>query len=220
MSKNNLPSYREGLKELRTNLAQMLPQASLNVFDEDAKHLEQSFEEILKVNPGDKAPNFTLSNAAGNNVQLYTLLQQHKVVLVFYRGTWCPYCNLALSQYQAARAEMEKAGAQLVAISAQTPDESMTMKEKNNLEFSVLSDNGNLVANLYTSVFRNGEKPLTEMENLGFDFDAYYGNDSKEIPVPCVFIIEQDGIISFAKTEGGDYRNRTDAQEIILQLSK
>lgn len=218
MSVKTQPSYSEGLKALRSNLESMLPQESLKVFDNDANQLTNRFPTILKVKIGDKAPDFTLSNARGESINLFDQLKQNKVVLVFYRGTWCPYCNLALSQYQSMLPTIKENGANLIAVSAQTPDESLSMQEKNNLDFEVLSDNGNLVARLYTTVFRNGDAPLEEMDKLGFDFDAFYGNDSKEIPVPAVFIIEKDGHISFAKTEGGDYRNRTESLEIITKL--
>jgi len=217
MSNNNL-SYKEQFVELRTNLGQMLPAESLEVFDNDAEHLNNSIKESLKVSEGQIAPDFTLTNAIGNNVNLYNKLKEYRVVLVFYRGTWCPYCNLALSHYQSALAEIDKEGAKLIAVSSQTPDESLNIKEKNNLEFEVLSDNGNLVASLYTQVFKNDEKPLAEMTKLGFDFDSFYENDSKEIPVPAVFIIEKNGTISFAKSEGGDYRKRTEVSEIISNL--
>jgi len=215
MSVKILPSYNEGLKELRNNLQGMLPSESLEVFDNDASQLASAFEKILKIDPGEKAPDFTLSNAIGETVNLYNRLESNKIVLVFYRGTWCPYCNLTLSQYQSILQDIKSQHGELIAISSQTPDESLSIKEKNSLEFEVLSDNGNLVAQLYTTVFKNGEAPLKEMEKLGFDFDSFYGNDSKEIPVPAVFIIEQDGTVSFAKTEGGDYRNRTESAEII-----
>ena len=138
--------------------------------------------------------------------------------MTFYRGTWCPYCNLQLNQYQQALPSIKNAGAQLVAISPQTPDESLNIKEKNELQFEVLSDNGNIVARQYTTVFKNGEEPINTMTALGFDFDAHYSDDSREIPVPAVFIIEQNGTISFAKTAGGDYRNRVEAADIINAL--
>jgi len=218
MSVEKFPSYTEGLKELRSNLKGMLPQESLQVFDNDADQLKDAFINILKVKTGDKAPDFTLSNAIGETINLYSRLKSNRVVLVFYRGTWCPYCNLALSQYQSILKVIKSLGAELIAISPQTPDESLSIKEKNQLDFEVLSDNGNLVAQLYTTVFKNGEAPLQEMSKLGFDFDSFYGNDSKEIPVPAVFIIEQDGTTSFSQTEGGDYRNRLDASEIINSL--
>ncbi len=218
MPEKLMPTYHEGLKVLRGNLKEMLPAESLKVFDEDADQLGKTFNQILKIKTGEKAADFTLSNAIGDPVNLYQSLKQHKVVLVFYRGSWCPYCNLALSQYQGILDELKNLGAKLIAISPQTPDESLSIKEKNELAFEVLSDNGNLVAQLYTTVFKNADAPIKEMKKLGFDFDDFYGNDSKEIPVPAVFIIQQDGMVSFAQSEGGDYRKRTEPRLIIESL--
>ncbi|MEQ8924226.1 MAG: peroxiredoxin-like family protein, partial [Fulvivirga sp.] len=201
------------------NLQGMLPEEVLAVFEKDAIALEATHNSILKVQAGDKASNFSLTNALGDVVKLSELLKQGKVVLTFYRGTWCPYCNLQLAQYQQALSEIKELGAQLVAISPQTPDESLNMKEKNELQFEVLSDNGNMVAHNYTTVFKNGDTPLEAMANLGIDFDSHYSDDSKELPVPAVFIIEQDSTISFAKAIGGDYRNRVEVAEIINSLS-
>ena len=211
-------SYQEELRNLRKQLQEALPESSINIFDQDAENLEKDHEKILKLKAGDVAKDFTLTNALGNTVNLFNMLDKSRVVLVFYRGTWCPYCNLALSMYQKYLEDFNAHNATLVAVSGQTPDESLSFKEKNELAFEVLSDNGNMVANLYTTVFRNSETALNEMENLGFSFDSFYGNDSKEIPVPAVFIIEQNGDISFARSEGGDYRNRTDASEILESL--
>ncbi len=216
--KTKIPSYAEGLKELRSNLGNMLPADALQVFDKDAKSLQEKHQSILKLSKGDKAPDFALSNAIGDTIKLSDLLENGKVVLTFYRGTWCPYCNLQLNQYQQALSEIKNANAQLVAISPQTPDESLNIKEKNELQFEVLSDNGNIVARQYTTVFKNGDEPINTMTALGFDFDSHYSDDSREIPVPTVFIIEQDRTISFAKTAGGDYRNRVEVSEIINSL--
>ena len=123
----NSPSYQEGLKELRSNLTTMLPSEALDVFDTDAEWLKSQHPSILKLSIGDKAPDFSLSNASGESVKLSELLMEDKVVLTFYRGTWCPYCNLQLSQYQQVLPEIKSLGAQLVAISPQTPDESLNM---------------------------------------------------------------------------------------------
>ena len=213
-----LPSYQEGLKELRNNLSQMLPAEALDLFDNDAKTLQTTHQDILKVQVGDKAPDFSLSNAVGETVRLSNLLKNGKVILTFYRGTWCPYCNLQLNQYQQMLPEIKEKGGQLVAISPQTPDESLSIKEKNNLAFEVLSDNGNIVAKQFTTVFKNGEQPVAAMQKLGIDFDSFYSDDSREIPVPAVFIIEQDNTVSFAHTTGGDYRNRTEASAILEAL--
>jgi len=214
-----IPSYTEELQELQGNLQKMLPPEALEVFDRDAQALQARHTSILKLNEGDTAPDFALSNAIGEVVKLSDLLKTSKVVLTFYRGTWCPYCNLQLNQYQRSLSEIKAMGAKLVAISPQTPDESLNMKEKNELQFEVLSDNGNMVARKYTTVFANGDTPVEMMTSLGIDFNSHYSDDSRELPVPAVFVIEQDGRIALAQTAGGDYRNRVEVADILNALS-
>ena len=214
----NTTSYKDNLKELRENLKKMLPEDALNVFDNDAKDLQFKHQSVLKLKVGDEAPDFALSNANGETVKLSNLLKKERVVLAFYRGTWCPYCNLQLAHYQNVLGDIHSLNAQLIAVSPQTPDESLNIKEKNELKFEVLSDNGNIVARNYTTVFKNGDVPVNTMTSLGFDFDGHYSDDSRELPVPAVFIIDKDGTIIFAKAEGADYRNRVEASEIIQTL--
>ena len=215
-----IPSYQEGLNELNANLSSMLPSNALEVFDADAKALQQEHGAVIKLKEGDKAPDFTLSNAVNESVNLYDVLKGSRVVLTFYRGSWCPYCNLALNQYQAILSEIKEAGGTLIAISPQTPDESLNIKEKNELQFEVLSDNGNIIAKQFTTIHANPEKSQAEMTHLGYDYNSYYSDEDSEIPVPATFIIEQDGMISFAKSEGGDYRNRVEPSEIMNALIK
>ena len=211
-------SYQENLKDLRDNLGNMLPKEALAIFDNDAESLQVNHKSILKLQEGEKAPDFSLTNAKDKTVRLSELLKKEKVVLTFYRGSWCPYCNLQLSHYQKSLDEIHDLGAELVAISSQTPDESLNVKEKNELNFEVLSDNGNMVARQYTTVFKNADAPVNTMTELGFDFDAHYSDDSRELPIPAVFVIEKDSTVSFAKSLGGDYRNRVEASEIINHL--
>ena len=218
MEKISIPSYKEGLNELRGQLKEMLPSNALTTFDNDATQLEKDHSSILKLNTGDMAPDFSLVNAIGETIRLNDLLQKGKVVLTFYRGSWCPYCNLQLSQYQQILNEINEKGASLVAISPQNPDASLGIKEKNELQFEVLSDNGNIVARKFTTVFKNGDSPIDAMTDLGYDYDGFYGDDSREIPVPAVFIIDQDRKIIFAKAEGGDYRNRVEPIEILKNI--
>ena len=218
MEKTTIASYQNGLKELRAQLKKMLPEKALTAFDTDAEHLKENYTSTLKLKKGDIAPNFSLVNAIGEMVSLNELLEKGKVVLTFYRGTWCPYCNLQLSQYQRILSTIKEKGANLIAISPQTPDASLSIKEKNELAFEVLSDNGNIVARKFTTVFKNSDLPIDAMTDLGYDYDSFYGDNSREIPVPAVFIINQDSKIIFAKTEDGDYRNRVESLEIINAL--
>ena len=212
------PSYQEGLQTLRDSLKQMLPAESLNGFDQYAEELDRSMQKILKLNVGDIAPAFTLTNQTGEPVSLKEVLKSHQAVIIFYRGAWCPYCNLQLAQLQASLENIHEANGQLLAISPQTPDASLSLAEKNNLKFEVLSDVGNRVARQYTTVFKHSDEGTAILTGLGIDFLGHYSDDSGEIPVPAVFIIGQDGKVKFAKSEGGDYRNRVETSEIIHAL--
>jgi len=215
-----VPSYKEGLKELRENLSDILPPKKQQIFDRDAEALQREHVPVLNLNLGDLAPDFTLSNAVNQSVNLYETLKKNRVVLTFYRGAWCPYCNLILSQYQAILPDITDAGAVLIAVSPQSPNGSFDMQERNALQFQVLSDNGNLIAKEYTTVHPNPKDSLDTMTEMGYDYDSYNSDEGSALPVPATFIIERDGIISFAKSEGADYRNRVEPIEIINALNK
>lgn len=215
-----IPSYQESLKELKENPSRMFSGHANDVFNSDAEELGKEYASILKFQVGERAPNFTLLNALSEPVNLYKVLETKRVVLTFYRGIWCPCCNLSLNHYQSALPEIEKAGATLIAISPQTPDESFNIKEKNALQFEVLSDNGNIVSREFTTIHKNPKRSLAKMSELGYDYDSYYADEGSEIPIPAVFLIEKNGIVSFAKTEGGDYRNRVESSDIINALNQ
>ncbi len=214
----DLPNYAQNLQQLVADLKGMLPAPQLSVFNNDAAALARSYPEPLKLRVGDKAPAFTLPDAAGVSRSLRDTLRQGPVVLVFYRGVWCPYCNLQLKTYQQILPQIRAAGAQLVAVSPMTPDSSNAMGETNGLQFAVLSDAGNQVARQYTTVFRNPEASIKAMQELGYDFFAFYGDKSAELPVPAVFVIGRDGVITLARSEGGDYRERVEPAEILDAL--
>lgn len=180
-----IPSYKENLSGLITQLGEMLPADKLEVFNKDAKQLSEKYSASLKLAKGDKAPSFTLCNAHGEKVSLEDLLQKGVVVLTFYRGVWCPYCNLELKTYQEILPQIKKAGASLVAVSPMTPDNSVQMIDANELQFEVLSDVGNKVARQFTTVFKNADTSIQAMSELGYDFHGFYDDTSAELPVPA-----------------------------------
>lgn len=214
------PTYKESLKGLIQQLSEMLPEDKFAVFNHDAKQLGDTYTSPLKLNIGDKAPSFSLPNATGKTVSLDDLLQQGAVVLTFYRGAWCPYCNLELKTYQQILPQIKQTGANLVAVSPMTPDHSLQMKDSNELQFEVLSDVGNKVASRFTTVFKNPETSIQAMADLGYDFHSFYNDSTAEIPVPATFVIAQDGTIQFAGTAGGDYRERIEPQKILDVLAQ
>lgn len=214
-----VPSYQQGVKALREQLAGMLPAPQLAVFHADADQQGVDISRDLRVKVGDTAPLFSLPDANGNAVALADLLQQGKVVLTFYRGVWCPYCNLELRNLQAILPQIHAAGATVVAVSAMKPDFSAATQSQNELTFTVLSDMDTAVASQYTTVIQNPQTSTQAMADLGYDFYAFYDNQSGNLPVPATFVIDQQGKIIFAESKGGDYRERVEPQAILDALA-
>jgi len=211
----NAPSYKEDLKELVSQLTDMLPEDKFAVFNKDAEKLAQIHQSPLAINVKDLAPDFSLPNAKGQAVHLADVLSNGPVVLTFYRGIWCPYCNLHLKLLQQILPEIKNSGANLLAISPMKPDHSASMSESNRLEFEVLSDFENQVAKQYTTVFKNADDPINTMSELGYDFYSFYDEPSAELPISATFVIASDGEVIFAESEGGDYRLRTEPRKIL-----
>jgi peroxiredoxin len=181
--------------------------------------LEAGVGSGLKV--GDKAPNFTLPNTRGESVQLFDELKKGKVVLSFYRGGWCPYCNLELRAYQSMIEEIHEGGATVLAISPQKIDESLMTEEKNELSFHVLSDEDYTVIKDYKLYFEFPDHLVqTYSEKFSLDLSKYNGSENPwSLPVPGTLIIDQDGTIlkSYANV---NYMERLDPQEVLAYLTK
>jgi peroxiredoxin len=168
---------------------------------------------------GDPAPTFTLPDARGGEVSLRRLLVDGPVVLVFYRGQWCPYCDLTLRAYQELLPRIHALGAELVAISPQIPDESLSTAEKKNLAFSVLSDVGNRVARRYGLVFQVPAGLDLLHKGFGVDLARSNGDASNELPVPGVFIVARDGRVAFGWSNA-DYRERLEPAVVLQRLEQ
>lgn len=166
---------------------------------------------------GDQAPDFVLPDARGGSVRLSHALASGPVVLSFYRGGWCPYCNLELRALQRALPELVAAGATLVAISPQTPDQSLSTAEKNSLAFPVLSDAGSHVAKSYGIAFDLAEELRPIYTGFGQALPDRNGDDSWMLPIPATYVIDRDGIIAFAHVDV-DYRNRLEPDTVIATL--
>ena len=166
---------------------------------------------------GDKVPDFRLPDAHGGVVRLNNLLAKGPVVLSFYRGGWCPYCNLELRALQNALPDITRLGAQLVAISPQTPDESLSTAKKNALTFSVLSDVGSLTAKAFGIAFDLAEELCPIYTRSGHALPDKNGDESWVLPIPATYVIDTDSTIALAFRDV-DYRNRLEPAEIIAAL--
>ncbi|MBE9172914.1 AhpC/TSA family protein [Cyanobium sp. LEGE 06143] len=205
------------LQTQRESFLSHVPESTQTLMQQATSSLEQSglLEKSLKV--GDSIPDFALPNATGETVSMRDLLANGPVVLAFYRGGWCPYCNLELRALQQVLRSIRDTGATLVAISPETPDNSLTTQEKNDLEYPVLSDADNQVARDFGLVFQLPAALLPIYEGFGIDLTAYNGNDHFELPIPATYVVRQDGVIQYAFADV-DYTKRAEPSEIVKAL--
>lgn len=176
-----------------------------------------ALDHALKVN--DSAPDFSLPDAFGHQISLRTLLGKGPVVISFYRGEWCPFCNLELRALQQALPEITRLGAHLIAISPEKPDHGIVLTEKNKLAFPVLSDFSNAVARQFGIVFRVGDEVQDLSRNVfRNDLALRNGEDSYELPVPATFVIDERGVVRFAHVNVDYMTGRVEPEEVIAAL--
>jgi peroxiredoxin len=169
---------------------------------------------------GDRAPRFTLPDATGREVSLADRLDAGPVVLQFYRGDWCPYCNLHLRALQAALPEIRRRGASLVAISPQSPDHSLSLTEQAELEFDVLSDVDQHVIRDYRLQFTlPADLQSVHLNMFSLDLRAQNADGSWNLPVPATFVISAEGRIVAAGVEV-DYRARIEPKVVLEALDE
>ncbi|WP_026977540.1 peroxiredoxin-like family protein [Flavobacterium tegetincola] len=209
---------QEELNNRKTDFEKKAPEDKKKIYAEGLQALAESdlIKNALQV--GDIAVNFTLKNAAGKNITLYDALKNGTVILMWYRGGWCPYCNMTLHHMQKALPDFKKNGASLLALTPEVPDNSISTKEKNELEFEVLSDLDNTVARKYNVVFKLTDDVAASYE-ASFGLSSYNGNKNAELPLAATYIIGQDKIIKYAFLDI-DYRNRAEPKDLIRFLKE
>jgi peroxiredoxin len=168
---------------------------------------------------GAMAPDFTLPDPRGSNVTLSKLLQRGPVVLTFYRGGWCPFCDLQLHAYQGVLAEIRAHGAELVAVSPQTPDYSLADVDKKGLAFPVLSDVGNRVAREYGLVFHLSAAMQQLQIGFGNPAPKFNGDESWELPMPGTFVLDRSGKIMMSYVDS-NFMARLEPAAILEALKK
>ncbi len=190
------------------------PAGLQNKFENGIKETQAINQIALKT--GDSAPDFELNNALNKPVKLSALLQKGPIILSWYRGGWCPYCNIQLRYLQSFLPQFEAAGATLVALSPELPDKSLSTTEKNNLGFEVLTDYNNEVARQFCIAFSLNEE-LIEIYNDFHKLENYNGVSTNQLPVPATYVIGTDGMIKYAFVDT-DYRKRAEPADILKVL--
>ncbi len=176
----------------------------------------QSDSQGLRV--GDKAVNFTMTDQNGDTIQLDKLLEKGPVILKWYRGGWCPYCNLELKTFADKYETIIKLGASLVAFSPEVPDKQSETAADNNIPFSIISDADNQIGRKYDLVYTL-DKATADRYESSFGLSNYNGNTKAELPLPATYIVDTDGIIKYAFIDT-DYKKRADIDDVLNQLCK
>lgn len=169
------------------------------------------------VGVGDAAPLFVLPDWTGADLDVRTLLRSGPVVLCFYRGGWCPYCNLELRAYQQKLEQITRLGATMVAISPELPDRTLTTAEVNQLGYPVLSDVGNAVARSYRLTHTIDPEVVRYQLGNGNDVAAFNGSGQAEVPLPATYVIDTDGVVQFAFVRA-DYTRRAEPDDVLTVL--
>jgi len=195
-----------------------LPAEIAQVFADEQQGWRDRGAPAATIAVGSRLEDFTLPDATGAEVALGELVADGPAVIVFYRGGWCPYCNLALRTYQAELLpRLEAYGARLVAISPQSPDASLKTRERAELAFDVLSDRGSELARRLGIAFQPAEDVLAAQRQLGLDLKEVNAGGSADLPMPTVLIVDGDLTVRFVDARP-DYTDRTEVPEIIAAL--
>ena len=171
--------------------------------------------DVIKI--GDKFPMATLLNSKNEKVSLAEIADNTPLVISFYRGGWCPYCNIQLKAIQKALPEIKGKGARLVAITPETPDNSLSTQEKNELEFDVLSDIDNKLAKELGLVFQLPKAIQEIYSQFGLDITKHNGNSDFELPMPATFVLDKEGKVTY-RFVNEDYTKRAEILDILNAL--
>ena len=190
---------------------------------EDKSIMQQAAIDLAKAKPdpglkaGESAPDFSLPNAYGKQIKLSSLLKKGPVIINFYRGAWCPFCNLELHALKTHLPHFKKYGATLISITPQKPGKSLQQLKKDKFPFDILSDLDSSVIKQYKLFFTLSPKLVTLYKKFGINLEDFNGKGRNELPVPGTFVIDKKGIIraAFANT---DYTKRMEPRAIIDAL--
>ncbi|WP_442481864.1 peroxiredoxin-like family protein [Aeoliella sp. SH292] len=212
------PTLNEQLEELSEQSKQRVPEPMLRTFQQAIEEVRESGIEDKAMQVDDKAPDATLESWDGKKVTLSDLWKEKPLVLVWYRGGWCPYCNLQLRAMQKKLEALGGAGGQLVAISPELPENAKKTAEQNKLSFPVLWDKESKIGKEYGIVFELPDA-IAPMYRDRLQLPKVNGYEKLELPLSATYVIDRDGVIRHAFLDA-DYTKRAEPQQIIDMVER
>ncbi|MGO9125055.1 MAG: peroxiredoxin-like family protein [Terriglobales bacterium] len=210
---------REIFAERKALIAQYVPQETQAIHAQVIAELREQGISQRALSVGAKAPSFELKDHNGKTVSSAALLAQGRLAVCFFRGRWCPFCVGQLEAMNRILPQIRQAGAELIAISPQTAQQSFFMADQHRLGFPLLSDAGNQAARQFGLVYRVPEYQQSIYRRALINLPFANGDESWELPIPAVFVVERDGTILFASVNP-DYNERPEPEEILDQLAR
>lgn len=202
------------LEAVASSVKANLPEASTNIIWEAKNNVQKQFDVKSTIQPGEKLPEFVLSDAHGAQVSSVDLLAKGPLLITFYRGGWCPFCNLALRAIQQRLEDFQARGVTLVAITPEQPDASFSTAEKNELKFPVLTDDGFQLARKLNITWEQPKELVELVNGIGADLEKRHGNDSAEMVIPTTMLVDQKGVVRNIYAEA-DWMKRLEPQEAL-----
>lgn len=211
-------SIADQVGAFNTAVADQIPAEALTTFTAEQARLDAAGVPAGVAAPGAVLPDVELLDVHGAPTSLFAVTGGRPAVIVFYRGAWCPYCNIALKTYQdQLLPQLNEHGIALVAISPQKPDGSLSSQQKNALAFPVMSDPGNVLADRLGILTTPSAQAQAAMAQLGLDLTAANADGTPTLPMPTVVIADADHTIRWIDVHP-DYTNRTEVADIINVL--
>jgi peroxiredoxin len=208
------------VRQLAETMAAQPPSEVMGAFAREQAALAAGDSPEGVINVGTTLPDADLLDPYGASTTLYRSVGDQLSVVVFYRGAWCPYCNIALNSYQSELVpELARRGVRLVAISPQAPDASLSMQEKNGLTFTVLSDPGNQLAKAAGILTAPSSEVRAAQLQLGLDLTAVNADGTIQIPMPTTIIVTADHLVRWVDVHP-DYSTRSEPDQILAALDR
>ncbi len=211
-------TLQDSLDKLKERIEGSMPAEAVAIMHQSTKDLEDTGIANGILQKGDKAPEFILKNHKGETVLSSELLKKGPLVITFYRGLWCPYCNKDLAYLKRYKEQVEEKGATMLSISPQLTEFNNQIVEQQHLNYDLLSDNGNNIAGAFGLRWTMVDPLKSLYDSFGINLPKYNGDESWTLPVPARFIIGQDSIIQYAEFSV-DYTKRPNPDVLLDHLT-